>query len=68
MVSPIVKNMQKPLALGGHRPLDPHRGVAPGPQQGPLSRPLDPLAVTVSASLATVRKSSGNDFIGHLHL
>ena len=23
-------------------PLDPHRGIAPGPQQGPLSGPQDP--------------------------
>ena len=42
MASLVVLNVQKPSGFGGLRPLDPHRGVAPGPHQGPLSGPLDP--------------------------
>ena len=42
MASPVVPNVQKPSGFGGLRPLDPHRGVAPGPHQGPLSGPLGP--------------------------
>ena len=42
MASLVVLNVQKPSGFGGLRPLDPHRGFAPGPHQGPLSGPLDP--------------------------
>ena len=42
MASPVVLNVLKPSGFGGLRPLDPHRGIAPGPHQGPLSGPLDP--------------------------
>ena len=34
--------MLKPKSFRGHCPLDPRRGSAPGPRQGPLSGPLDP--------------------------
>ena len=34
--------MLKPKIFRGRCPLDPHRGSAPGPRQGPLSGPLDP--------------------------
>ena len=47
------------MSFGGLRPLDPTRGVAPGPHQGPLSGPLDPTpwwARAPLASLATLRK------------
>ena len=37
MASPVVLNVLKPSGFGGLRPLDPHRGVAPGPHQGPLT-------------------------------
>ena len=34
--------MLQPKSFRGHCPLDPRRGSAPGPRQGPLSGPLDP--------------------------
>ena len=34
--------MLKPKSFRGRCPLDPRRGSAPGPRQGPLSGPLDP--------------------------
>ena len=37
-----LKNPENPGASGGSCPLDPHRGVAPGLHQRPLSGPLDP--------------------------
>ena len=38
----LVLKVYKPRSFRGLCPLDPHRGVAPGPHQGPLSGPLDP--------------------------
>ena len=63
MASPCTIYMQKSSGFGGLRPLDPHRGVAPGPHQGPLSGPLDPRPWGASAPLATLvtlRHFSGN--------
>ena len=45
MASPVVLNVPKPSGFGGLRPMEPHRVIAPGPHQGPLSGPLDPRPV-----------------------
>ena len=47
-----LKNPEKPRSFRGLCPLDPRRGVAPGPHQGPLSGPLDPTPLRGSARYA----------------
>ena len=42
----------KSWSFRGLRPLDPHRGFAPGPHQGPYGGPLDPRPIGRSASRA----------------
>ena len=50
MASLVVLNVQKPSGFGGLRPLDPHRGVAPGPHQGPLKQAPESPAVRHDSS------------------
>ena len=63
--NPLALSCFAPLDL---HPLDLHRGIAPGPHQGPLSGPLDPMpwsALSPKRSLAICIRISGFQIFGN---